>query len=115
MAEQNGPLVCVSDTDRVFVNETQQLLEDEGVQVRSWMDSTSAFPSIMEEQPRPVILDLNVTNESASHAMFDALALDPATSAIPVIVASTTRCTSSITPHGSGCTAATCFPNFRPR
>jgi CheY-like chemotaxis protein len=77
------------NTDQVFVALVQELLEDEGYAVLTWVDGSTAYQTARAHQPALVILDLNVTNADQSLAVLDTLTLDPETTAIPVIVCST--------------------------
>jgi DNA-binding NtrC family response regulator len=87
-AHSQAPLVFVVNDDTAFLQLMQELLGEEGYRCRTLMSSKDAHVEIRENQPDLVILDIRINNEEAGLLVLDLLTIDPATCAIPVIVAS---------------------------
>jgi DNA-binding response OmpR family regulator len=86
--EHNAPLVFVVNDDTAFLELMEELLKDEGYRCRTLKSTKSAHDEIRESQPSLVVLDVRINNEEAGLLLLDLITIDPATSSIPVIVAS---------------------------
>jgi DNA-binding response OmpR family regulator len=83
------PSIAVINDDTDFLNLMSDLLSQEaGCEVHVCKESAKAYQFVKELRPRLVILDIRLDGQEAGWAILECLTLDPATSAIPVIVCS---------------------------
>lgn len=83
--------VAVVDDDPVFLMMMRDALRPLGVEVLTYNDSNSAFPSLIQSQPDLIILDLRMPAVANGWHVLDLLWLDPLTRTIPVIVCSAAK------------------------
>jgi CheY-like chemotaxis protein len=83
------PRLVVTNHDPAFLELLQLLLSGEGYQVLVPPKLDEPYPFIKAEQPDAVVLDLPFRQETETLAALDALRLDPATAALPVVVCTT--------------------------
>jgi CheY-like chemotaxis protein len=79
--------VLVVNDDTAFLQLMEQLLEDEGYRADTLKTTKNALDRIKEQRPALVVLDVRINNEAAGLLLLDLITLDPETSSIPVIVA----------------------------
>ena len=83
------PRLVVTNHEPAFLELLQLLLGDEGYEVLVPPKLDEPYPFIKEARPAAVVLDLPFRQETETLAMLDALRLDPATAALPVVVCTT--------------------------
>ena len=82
------PLIAVVNDDTVFLKLMHDLLTDEGFRVVLHIEGSGAYQRIKQEIPDLVILDIRIEQPEPGWVTLDLLRLDPATTAIPVLVCS---------------------------
>ena len=83
------PRLVVADHDPAFLELLRLLLADEGYEALVPPELDAPYPFIKEARPAAVVLDLPFRRETSTLATLDALRLDPATAALPVVVCTT--------------------------
>jgi CheY-like chemotaxis protein len=82
------PLIAVVNDDPTFLTLMEQVLEEEGYRVTLLHEAGDAYATIKRHQPELVILDLRIGTPDAGWKILEVLRLDPATTAIPIIICS---------------------------
>lgn len=82
--------IVVTNHDRGLMSLLRDLLTDEGYETRLPPDLADPYPFIKEVRPDLVILDVVYRQEAEALTTLDKLKLDPATTAIPILVCTTT-------------------------
>lgn|SRR5690606_29149632 len=80
--------IMVINDDTEFLGLMQALLAEEGYQVVTLRESRGAARIVRRERPDLVILDIRMEHPEAGSQLLEILRLDPATTALPVIVCS---------------------------
>jgi CheY-like chemotaxis protein len=83
------PFIVVTNTDLSFLEMIREFLEDEGYAVEIVEEEDQAFELIKERQPALVILELLILDPERGLMVLNKMRLDPQTTHIPVIIAST--------------------------
>jgi DNA-binding response OmpR family regulator len=83
------PRIVVTNHDPVFMELLRALLNDEGYEALVPPKLEEPYPFIKEVRPAAVILDAPFRQETETLAILDTLRLDPATTALPVVVCTT--------------------------
>jgi CheY-like chemotaxis protein len=83
------PKVVVANHDPVFLELLRLLLREEGYEALVPPQLDDPYPFIKRTRPAAVVLDLPFRRETEALAVLDALRLDPATAALPVVVCAT--------------------------
>jgi CheY-like chemotaxis protein len=83
------PRLVVTNHDPAFLGLLRELLGDEGDEVLGPPKLDEPYPFIKAQRPAAVVVDLPFRQETATLALLDALRLDPATAALPVVVCTT--------------------------
>ncbi len=87
-AERAAPLIIVIDDDAMTQRLMHDLLPEAGYRVATWGGATGAAELVARERPALVILDVRMEYERAGIDVLRSLRRNPATEAIPVLVAS---------------------------
>jgi DNA-binding NtrC family response regulator len=80
--------IAVVDDDRAYVEMVCDVLEEEGFATISFRSSIEARQALTASPPDLVILDLWIEHPLAGRTLVEALRVDPATSATPLVVCS---------------------------
>ena len=90
MQPNASPRIVVTNHDPGFLTLLRDLLTDEGYEALLPPDLADPYPFVKETQPALIILDVVYRREAEALTTLDKLKLDPATTAIPVLVCTTT-------------------------
>lgn len=82
------PTIAVVNDDTLFLELMHDLLTDEGYRTAIWKEGDKAYEMIKEHRPALVILDIRMERPDTGWMVLELLRLDPATTAIPVILCS---------------------------
>lgn len=80
--------IAVVDDNTTFLDLMQELLTEEGYRVTSHTVGSDAYPTLREQQPALIILDIRMEHPESGWQLLEVLRLDPATVGIPAIVCS---------------------------
>jgi DNA-binding response OmpR family regulator len=83
------PLVAVVNSDQAFLDMMQEFLEDEGYEAVTLLQNHRAFEQIKARKPQLVVIELMLTDPESGWMILNKMRLDPQTTTIPVIIAST--------------------------
>lgn len=83
---RSRPLVAVVNDEVAFVRVLDTLLRDEGLETLLLQAGEIAYESIKQRRPQLIILDIATAQTETSWKTVDLLALDPATTAIPMLI-----------------------------
>lgn len=83
------PLVAVINSDLTFLQMMADILEDEGYDALIMEESGAAFEVIKQRMPALVVIEMLLTDPERGWMVLNKMRLDPRTTIIPVIVAST--------------------------
>jgi DNA-binding response OmpR family regulator len=87
--ESHYDRVAVISEDAAYLTLIARLLELHGLHAETYQQPDVALTAIRQERPNLIVLDCDVVGANGGGRMLDILTLDPATSAIPVIVCAT--------------------------
>ncbi len=82
------PLIVLVEDETIIASMLQEVLSDEGYQVRTASDTSSARSLIWEQRPDLVILDLRLETANAGWQLLQAMRADDAIKEVPVLVCS---------------------------
>lgn len=83
------PLVIITNADQVFLDMMAEVLNDAGYDALTVKESHHAFELVRERQPALVIIELLIIDPERGLMIVNKMRLDPSTTTIPVIIAST--------------------------
>ena len=83
------PLIVVLDNDEPFIEMISEFLQDEGYEALPIRKSVDAFEVIKNRNPQLVIIELHIINPEVGLTILNKMRLDPQTTHIPVVIAST--------------------------
>jgi chemotaxis family two-component system response regulator PixG len=82
-------LIAVVNSDEAFLEMMQEFLEDEGYEAVTLKQNHRAFEQIKARKPQLVFIELVLTDPESGWMILNKMRLDPQTTTIPVIIAST--------------------------
>jgi two-component system phosphate regulon response regulator PhoB len=95
-----GPLIVVVDDEQSMLDLFSDILEDEGYRVVTCMTREEAIVCVTRDLPDVVILDLWLETSTGGWDVCAALAREPRTATIPIILCSATDANGRLQPEG---------------